>query len=377
MVFNRKKLKVVLLIIFTIVFIVGVFFLFIIFKKYNKFSVEETFKVKNASSYHFLNFNGNLLKYGNNGAILKDFSGKLIWNESFEMNNPKAKISGNYLLIYDKGGSNMLVLSLKNKVNELHTVKPINYADISNKGITSCVLKDKLKSKIEFYTKEGELIASGEIYLKNAGYPTGIALSSDGEKLMVSAVGFFKGKIVTTIYFYNFGRAGKSSIDNIVAKYRYENTIIPEIDILPSGKAIAIGSDKIIVFNGKKSPSIHKIIKTEGNIKSVTHNNKYISFVVTKANKDGVIKDIVKTYSISGFKRYEREIDFFYRKMKLLDDSELFFTDGHTLKIYNIFGINKFTTKFKNEFYDVINKKAGREYYFVRENEIQKVRLIN
>lgn len=377
MTYKKINYTALILAIIAIIIIVASFFLFMIFRTYDKFEVEDVIKVKNASSYHFLNFNGNLLKYGNNGAILKDFSGKIIWNESFEMNNPKAEKEGKYILIYDKGGSKLLVFSQKSKETEIATTKPINYADVSQKGVVACILKDTLKSKIDFYTKEGDIIASGEIYLKNAGYPTGIALSPDGEKLMVSSVGFSSGQIYTTIYFYNFGKEGKNSIDNIVAKYKYKNTIIPDIDILPSGKALAIGSDKILIFNSKKEPTVQKEIKLKGNIKSVTHNNKYVSFVIPKANKDGVIKNIVQTYSLNGFKRYEKELDFDFRKIKLMDDNELLFTDGHNLRIYNIFGIQKFKTESGNEFYDIINKKAGREYYFVKENEIQKVKLTN
>jgi len=375
---KHHKIKAVIgIFIFTGVVIFG-FFLVVMLKKYTAYSVTETWNIKNAAGSFYADFAGCVLKYNNDGAILNDERGDVLWNEGYEMSSPKIDINGGYLIIYDKGGTNIYIMTRSGEESVIKTVEPVNAAEVSGVGTVAVVsvTEDKTTSLIQMYGKKGETIASGEMHLENGGYPTDIALSSDGELLMVSTVGFEKRTLRSSVYFYNFGKAGKDAIDNIVATYNYPGILIPEIDITDNGGMMAIGTDRIILYDGHNTPKERKIIKPGSEMKSVIHNNKYLGYVISKTDKDGKVSDVLEVYNMHGFKRFSRKIDMDYRNIEFLNDNEVALNNGTEIKIINLFGMEKLhIVDDGEEIYDILSKKAGREYYFVRAEKIEQVKL--
>jgi hypothetical protein len=102
-----------------------------------------------------------------------------------------------------------------------------------------------------------------------------------------------------------------------------------------------------------------------------------VGYVVGEADDKGELKDTVKLYSYRGFKRYSKKLDFDYRDIKVLDDNEVYVTDGHKMMLINLFGINRFYINNDEEIFDVVNKKAGREFYLVKSDAIEQVKLSN
>jgi len=353
------------------------FFLLAMLRHYNSYEVVSTIKVKDASAHKFKTFEGGLLKYGNDGAILRDVSGKVVWNVGYEMSDPRIDVCRNYVIIYDREGSKLYLLDDTDKVSEISTNQPIYKAEVSGNGTIAVVMKGDLKSRIELYNQKGETLASGELHIDKAGYPTDIAINTTGDVLMVSSLGYKDGAVVSRVNFYNFGKAGRNSIDNIVSSYEYTGTVIPEVDITDSGKPVAFGSNKIICYSNSSKPAEKKVIEPGAQMKSVIHNDKFFGFVVPEEDSDGTVNNVLKLYSYRGFKRYSKKIEFEYRDIELMSDNEVMITDGHKMELVGIFGMNRFYINDDSEFYGVINKKAGREFYFIRSDSIQQVRLSN
>ena len=353
------------------------FFLIVMLRHYNNYEVVSSIKVKDASAHKFEEFNGGLLKYGNDGAILRNVSGKVVWNVGFEMSDPRIDICGKYVIIYDREGSKIFLLDDTDKVSEISTNQPIYKAEVSGSGTIAVIMKGDLKSRIELYNQKGETLASGEMHIDKSGYPTDIAINSSGEILMVSSLGYKDGAVVSRVNFYNFGKAGRNSIDNIVSSYKYTGTVIPEVDITASGKPVAFGSNKIICYSNSSKPAEKKVIEPGAQMKSVIHNDKFFGYVVPEEDENGTVNNVLKVYTYRGFKRYSKKIDFEYRDIELMKDNEVMISDGHKLEFVSLFGMNRFYINDDDEIYDVINKRAGREFYFVRSDSVQHVKLSN
>jgi hypothetical protein len=215
------------------------------------------------------------------------------------------------------------------------------------------------------------------MHIDKSGYPTDIAINSSGEILMVSSLGYKDGAVVSRVNFYNFGKAGRNSIDNIVSSYKYTGTVIPEVDITDSGKPVAFGSNKIICYSNSSKPAEKKVIEPGAQMKSVIHNDKFFGYVVPEEDENGTVNNVLKVYTYRGFKRYSKKIDFEYRDIELMKDNEVMISDGHKLEFISLFGMNRFYINDDDEIYDVINKRAGREFYFVRSDSVQHVKLSN
>ena len=83
------------------------------------------------------------------------------------------------------------------------------------------------------------MLASGELHMGNNGYPLSLAISGNGERMVLSQLDLNGGDIKTTIAFYDFGKEGKGKIDNIVANYSFSNQIFHQVEFLENGKAVA------------------------------------------------------------------------------------------------------------------------------------------
>ena len=89
----------------------GAAYLILQLRHFDMFTVEHTEEVKRASASKYLMLQENLVKYNNDGAIYEDGSGRTIWNETYEMTDPIAKKSGNMIIIYDREGSSIHIMS--------------------------------------------------------------------------------------------------------------------------------------------------------------------------------------------------------------------------------------------------------------------------
>ena len=104
------------------------------FASYDDYEEMSSMEMANESETKYTDFRENLLSYSRDGAFYTDYNGNLIWNATYEMDEPGIKSCGDRLLIYDKQGTRMLIMSSAGSVGELSTTLPIVDADISATG---------------------------------------------------------------------------------------------------------------------------------------------------------------------------------------------------------------------------------------------------
>ena len=97
-----KRTLVTALIIFVI--IAGLF-LFLALRHYEDFDVNSTVERSDTAATIFEEFQGNILKYSNDGALYTDTYNERIWNQTYEMAKPTIDMCEDYLAIYDKKGT--------------------------------------------------------------------------------------------------------------------------------------------------------------------------------------------------------------------------------------------------------------------------------
>ena len=106
---------------------------------------------------------------------------------------------------------------------------PVMKMDVSANGSVAVLMEEDGTSYLSLYSKSGEQLAEGAIHVEKGGTPMDVALSDDGEKMVVSSLDIHDGSAKSTVTFYNFGAVGEEKVDHIVATYTYKDTVIPEI----------------------------------------------------------------------------------------------------------------------------------------------------
>ena len=363
---GKRALIFVLIAVFFVVVAVVLF----IFASYDDFEEMSVNDMANETDTKYIDFKENLLSYSRDGAFYTDYNGNLIWNETYEMDNPRVRISGERLLLYDKQGSRLMIQSPEGKVGDISTNLPIVDADVAATGDVAVLMQDGSTGYITLYSVDGSTRASGEVHTVNSGYPTAIALSSDGERMCLSLINLNDGDVKTTINFYDFGSAGSSKKDNITASFSYSDMVIPEIDYVDEDRLVAFGDTEIVVYTAGSTPKVGAEIFLQSDVVSVFHNDSYIGAIDFAGGEN-----TLRVWSLSGAEKYTAPIDISYTKCEFNKSDEVMLTDGEDVAIYTMHGVEKFRYHFNEGFYQMIPWESSRSYVVVEKGAMRRIRL--
>ena len=344
-------------------------------RQYKDYTEKSAIQRGDATETEYLGFQGNLLKYSRDGAFYTKYSGELIWNYTYEMADPQIDVCDSYILIYDRKGTQIAILTNTGFKQSIKTSMPIVDANIASQGTVAVLMQEEDTGYVQLFNDKGELLASGELHMDNNGYPLSLDISQSGEKMVVSQLDLNGGDVKTTIAFYNFGKEGKDKIDNIVANYSFSNQIFPQVEFLENGKTVAFGDKEIVIFEDNAKASISKEIFVDGQIKSVFCNGKYFGTICDVTDDEGKLNHLLNVYSGNGFPRSERKVSGNYSRVEMLPNNEVFLSDGEKVNIYTLYGVKKFAYTFDSGIYKIIPGDSAKRYYLVLDNRIADVRI--
>lgn len=373
---RRHRLRVfrgVLIILAIILAVIVGVFLYLTFKTYTAYEVTDTIEREDTAATKFETYAAGMLKYSNDGASYLNLDNDMIWNQTYEMQEPSVKIEGSYVAVGDIGGTTLYILNEEGTQGNIVTTMPICAFDVATQGTIAVLLQSENSYYLKLYDKGGSELASGELHEKTSGYPLSLALAPDAKKLAVSMMTVAGGSVGTTLNFYNFGSVGQNEQDNIVATYTYENMLIPEMVYTSADLLVAFGDSQIQIYSGAQKPVLDVTVDLEYEVQSVFYNDTYFGICYNNEDDDNTRQ--ISVYDSKGSEVLSEMFDMDYETIELLSNDEICIRNNHNLLIYNMFGVEKFRYEFDAALYEVIPQYAGIYYTFVEEDKTEKVRL--
>lgn len=362
----------VILTFITIITVAGIG-LFMTMRHYEDFDILSSLERSDTEATHFVEFNGNVLKYSNDGAFYTDTSNELIWNQTFQMSNPQIDICQGYLAVYDKKGTMIYILTPDGLQGSIETAMPITQVCIAAQGTIAVLMQKDSAGYLALYDKKGDNLAEGAIHGEKGGYPIAIALSQDAIKLAVSILDINDGNLKSTVAFYNYGSVGQNVSDNLVGANSISDMVIPELEFTSNDSMVAFGDSKILLFEGTQKPQMIGEVPIEKQAKAVFHNENYIGIVFS--NEDEAVTHHLLVYDLKGKLVIEKDFDLDYTSIEFLSNNEICIMSENACDIYSIKGIYKFHYEFKQNLYKVIPGGMGLNYTFILKDATEKVRL--
>lgn len=366
--------------------IIGVsIFLFFSLRTYKSF--RELWKVEAATvdTTAFDVFQDGVVYASRDSAVYYDKNGQTVWTVPYEMNHPSIVVNQNYILIYDLQGQNFVICSNAGQEGSGKTEEPITKGDISEQGVVVMVLEEKTASYISYYQKTGEkLDVDIRAPLATYGYPCDIAISHDGQQLMVSFyyildengkndtedIGIGKTKVV----FFDF-ETGKELPDRVIGAFgdfADTNTMVPDVQYISSEQAIAIGDNRISFFNTKDSKtrvSKTKDINFDNGIVSVFYNDSNIG-VVTKEEETRWLT----IYTMTGKEVCKREVDFEYENIFFQGKNVVFYNENEC-RTETWRGRVLFQGSFQGMIQGILPTATDKNYYVITMDQIRSIHL--
>ena len=109
-------------------------------RQYKDYTEKSSIQRGDATETEYLGFQGNLLKYSRDGAFYTKYSGELIWNYTYEMADPQIDVCDSYILIYDRKGTQIAILTNTGFKQSIKTSMPIVDANIASQGTVAVLM---------------------------------------------------------------------------------------------------------------------------------------------------------------------------------------------------------------------------------------------
>lgn len=351
----------------------GIFQYTRIYHDYVILSSKERTDVKSAK---FQEFNGNILKYSQDGISYLDLDNNVIWNHPYSMQEPIISTCEEYVAVAEQKGNIIYVLNSEGLQGEIEALKPIRQIRVANQGVVAVLMEDDTANYIYCYDRSGKLLVDSEVRLGNTGYPVSIALSNDGEKLGVSYLDINDGVAKTEIAFYNFGSVGQEEVGRLVSSYTYENTIVPQLEFLDNDTVAAFGDNVVITYEGSQKPKEIAKINIKDEIKSVFYNKDNFGLVFENKSQtaDSECKYRMDIYNKDGKKKISADFNAEYSNIKL-DDKRILLYSETECSIFSFQGIEKFHYKFPDEILSIIPTNFSRQFILITSKETQRIQI--
>jgi hypothetical protein len=353
--------------------VVGIVYLYRIFNR-NYDSYEVLKSTDNTGEYTagYLSYGSSFVKYSSDGAVAYDKDGSVIWNGSYEMKEPIADTCGKYVVIADKGGKSIHIFNGKGSAGNFTTVYNILEVEVGSQGVVAALMEDGETNYIDLFDVDGTILSEKVTNANDAGYPMDISLSNDGTKLVISYLSVTKGKLASTVAFFNFGEVGQNYTDRFMGGYEFKENIVPRVEFVNNDTICVYKDNGFLIYSMPEILNLVDEVKLEeSKIQSILYSNKYVGVVVEET--DATTKKLL-LYDLEGKKVLERDLDFDYNKI-FLTDKEIIMYDNVSCLILKINGNEKFRYTFDGNIAAFYPINDLDKYFYINDSKISEILL--
>ncbi len=339
---------------------------------YSDYDVLKHVTYPEASNARYIKFGGNVLRYSQDGASAFNISDDMLWNETFEMQNPLVDSCGDYVAIGDYMGTTIYVYNSLGLCGTIDTSTPLKRFCVSGNGNVAVVLEDNEVTWIKLFDVNGTNVASDRTTMSKSGYPVCIDISEDGILMAVSYLFVDSGVLSSSVAYYNFGAVGQNEVDNLVSGYNSSGTVVSMVSFINADTSIAVGDNKFSIYKGSEKPESVFEKEIDKEILSVFYNESNIALVFE--DEEGGNKFIAEVYDTAGNIVATQGFDMDYTNISLYRDLLIIY-NSEACQIYNTSGLLKYDGKFRESAILVIPEAAGSRYLVVYGDGIEEIKL--
>ncbi len=202
---KKKNLIRTLVFLLIIVAIAAAVVIFIQRRTYHNYKVLSSSEQEDTSSTKYIELGNNILRYRGDGATLVDKEQQKLWEIDYEMQNPIVDVCDGTAVIADQEGTSMVIVNEGGQTGSVTASYNIVKVRVASQGVVAAILDGGEDTWINFYATDGSMIAENQTRVDDPGYPLDLAVSTDGNLIMVAYQFVEGGQAKSYVAFYNFG----------------------------------------------------------------------------------------------------------------------------------------------------------------------------
>ena len=318
----------------------------------------------------YINNNGSVIVYSKDGVNCIDEKGTVLWNMTYEMQNPIIRRSDVYVAACDYNGHVVNVIDMQGKTSTIDTKLPIRDFSICKEGLVAVIIEDSGNSWVNLYNVDGTKIAEIKATMSKTGYPLCVSLS--GEVMAVSYLYVDSSSMESRVVFYNFGGVGENVPDKIVSSYAYNSAVVPYIEYLDSENVFAVADNRLMLYNGSKIPKsvVDKLI--DENIVGVYYGASKVGLVFYDSTGENKYK--LELYDKSGKLECTYRYNMDFKDILISSNQILIYNEAQCIVVGDD-GTVKYNDLFESPVIYIATTGSPKRYLFVKENTLETVKF--
>lgn len=209
----------------------------------NKQAVESIYTFESDSNYQISEYDGKALAVSYDGARLIKLDGTEDAVMEYNMANPHIDVTGNMILLYDKGSNKLAVYDGADRKYAYECDSVIKKAKVNKNGYTVLVSDETgYNSRITVINDKGEAE-----YMWKIGneYVVDVDISPDNKKLVATTITTNTGIIVENVVFVDVSGAvetGRAKVDGVMPL---------QVKFADNGSVIVVSDNRVCGYNSK------------------------------------------------------------------------------------------------------------------------------
>lgn len=333
---------------------------------YTGISITHATDKQSLEANSYLNNDGSVITYSKDGISTTDASGNVLWNMTYEMQNPLVHTNKGIVAVCDYNGHIIHVINGSGKTTEIDTNLPIRDFCVSSNGLVATILEENKSSWVNLYDENGALLVEIKATMSKTGYPLAITLSGE---VMGVAYFYVDGQTMkSSVTFYNFGGIGENAADHIVSSYDYTDAVVPIIDFIDSETVFAVADNRLMFYQGAKKPVSTSDSLVSENIVGVYHGYGNVGLVYYDST--GEHKYRLDMYNTNGRVDYSYFYDIDFKDIIISNKQAMIYNDQECI-VLNDRGRVKFEGQFPENVIYVSNTESNKKYIAVTSERIE------
>lgn len=321
---------------------------------------------ENLSDNSYIGTNGSIITYSKDGISRTDGNGTVLWNMTYEMQNPIVHQADGIVAVCDYNGHIIYMINSNGKEYEIDTNLPIRDFAVSKEERVAVILEDSGNSWINLYDITGNQLVEIKSTMSKTGYPLSVALS--GEVMGVSYFFVDGEKMKSSVTFYNFGGIGENTSDHIVSSYDYLDSVVPVVEFIDGENAYALADNRLMFYSGEKKPVSTSDSLIAQNIVGAYKGNKNIGLVFYDVT--GEHKYRLDLYDLNGNLTMNYSFDMDYKDILINNNQTLIYNEGQCIVI-NGEGVEKYAGDFEDDIICLTSTDSNKKYIAITEDAIE------
>lgn len=340
---------------------------------YTSYDILRSVTREDGDNAAYLKYGDGYVRYSNDGIAYYKNDGTAVWNHTYEINNAQVRICGEFIVVGNITGRNLYVYNKSGLKSEIDAAMTVTQVDVAQQGVTAVSLEDGNTNYINMYDASGTKLSYIITSLTGDGYPVDMALSNDGNKLVVSYVSVNGESLQSNVAFYNFSDVGQNSVDRLVGGFNhYGSSVVGRVEFIDNNTVIAVAEDRVSFYNISQYPELKEEVIFADELQKITYNEEYIGLLFN--NADSVEKYKMMIYNMKGQQTSELFFSEEYRNFEFHKDNLLLYNE----KIFTLMSIKgkiKYEDNFDMTIEKIIPMDSGQRFLVFNSKYIQEIKL--